>query len=40
ENKANQPMFKARRRSERNHPIEAVGKRLRMMMKWIDSKEV
>lgn len=40
ENKANCPAFKARRRLEREHKIEAVGKELRRMMKWIDSKEV
>ncbi|QDT37965.1 ketol-acid reductoisomerase [Stratiformator vulcanicus] len=40
ENKVNAPMFKATRRAERNHPIEQVGKELRRMMKWIDSKEV
>jgi ketol-acid reductoisomerase len=40
ENKAGAPAFKATRRRERNHPIEQVGKRLRKMMRWIDSKEV
>lgn len=40
ENKANQPMFKAYKRLDREHPVEQVGKRLRKMMKWIDSKEV
>jgi ketol-acid reductoisomerase len=40
ENKANRPMFLANRRQERQHPIEEVGKSLRRMMKWIDSKEV
>jgi ketol-acid reductoisomerase len=40
ENKANRPMFQAFRRSERSHPIEEVGAKLRRMMKWIDSKEV
>ncbi len=40
ENKANQAAFKATRRLERQHEIEAVGKTLRSMMSWIDSKEV
>ncbi len=40
ENKANQAAFKATRRLERNHEIESVGKSLRSMMSWIDSKEV
>jgi len=40
ENKANCPGFKATRRTERNHPIEEVGRKLRKMMKWIDSKEM
>lgn len=40
ENKANQASFKAIRRLNRQHPIEAVGKELRRMMSWIDSKEV
>jgi ketol-acid reductoisomerase len=40
ENKAGQPGFKATKRRERNHPIEQVGKRLRGLMTWIDSKTV
>ena len=40
ENKAGAPAFKAVRRRERNHPIEEVGKRLRKLMTWINSKEV
>jgi len=40
ENKANQPTFKATRRRERDHQVEKVGKELRSMMSWIDSKEV
>ncbi|MFO0948980.1 MAG: ketol-acid reductoisomerase [Planctomycetota bacterium] len=40
ENKANQPMFKAYKRLDREHPVEQVGRKLRRMMKWIDSKEV
>lgn len=35
ENKANRPMFNARRRMEQNHPIEVVGRELRKMMSWI-----
>ncbi|VAX40808.1 Ketol-acid reductoisomerase (NADP(+)), partial [hydrothermal vent metagenome] len=40
ENKANQPTFQATRRKERGHLIEKVGRSLRKMMSWIDSKEV
>lgn len=40
ENKVNQASFKATRRRERSHQIEEVGKQLRSMMTWIDSKEV
>ena len=40
ENKAGAPAFKARRRLERQHGVEEVGKRLRKMMAWIDEKEV
>jgi len=40
ENKANAPAFKATRRIERSHPIEEVGRKLRGLMTWIDSKEV
>jgi ketol-acid reductoisomerase len=40
ENRVNQPTFKATRRKEREHLIEQVGKNLRRMMTWIDSKEV
>ncbi len=32
--------FKRMEEEEKNHPIEVVGKKLRKMMKWIDSKEV
>jgi ketol-acid reductoisomerase len=39
ENRAGQPGFKATRRVERDHPVEEVGKRLRSLMSWIDSKE-
>ncbi|MCA8986666.1 MAG: ketol-acid reductoisomerase [Planctomycetaceae bacterium] len=40
ENKANQASFKSVRRRERDHQIEEVGRNLRRMMSWIDSKEV
>ena len=40
ENKANAPGFKATRRLNREHGVEQVGKRLRRLMSWIDSKEV
>jgi ketol-acid reductoisomerase len=40
ENKANAPAFKAARRRERLHPIEEVGRKLRRLMSWINSKEV
>jgi len=40
ENKANAPAFKATRRRERDHPIETVGRQLRRLMSWINSKEV
>ena len=38
ENKAGQPGFHATKRREREHPVEQVGKRLRGLMTWIDSK--
>lgn len=40
ENKAGAPAFKARRRRDRNLVVEQVGRRLRSLMTWIDSKEV
>jgi ketol-acid reductoisomerase len=40
ENRANAPAFKAMRRREREHELEKVGRELRRMMSWIDSKEV
>ena len=40
ENKAGAASFKSIRRLEREHQIEEVGKRLRSLMTWIDSKEV
>ena len=40
ENKAGAASFKAIRRRERDHEIEQVGRRLRKLMTWINSKEV
>jgi ketol-acid reductoisomerase len=40
ENRAGAPGFKARRRREREHPVEVVGKELRKLMSWIDDKDV
>jgi ketol-acid reductoisomerase len=40
ENRAGAAHFKATRRRERQHQIEQVGRRLRKLMSWIDSKEV
>lgn len=40
ENRAGAPSFKAVRRLEQKLEIEDVGKRLRKLMTWIDSKEV
>jgi ketol-acid reductoisomerase len=40
ENKAGAASFKAIRRRERDHAIEQVGRRLRKLMTWINSKEV
>jgi ketol-acid reductoisomerase len=33
------PVFNALEKADRDHPLEVVGRRLRKMMKWIDSKE-
>jgi ketol-acid reductoisomerase len=35
ENQAGQPVFKALRRIEKDHPLEKVGEELRSMMPWI-----
>jgi len=40
ENRAGAASFKATRRRERDHQLEHVGRRLRKLMSWIDSKEV
>lgn len=39
ENKANRPVYNARKKKELNHPIEIVGKKLRKMMPWIKKAE-
>ena len=38
--KAGKPNFKKMEEEGKNHQIEVVGRKLRKMMKWIDSKEV
>jgi len=40
ESAAGRPMFRALEKKDHDHPLEIVGRRLRKMMKWIDSKEV
>lgn len=40
ENKSGRKNFNALYEKDLNHPLEVVGKKLRKMMKWIDSKEV
>mgnify|MGYP000991899447 CR=1 FL=1 len=40
ENQVGRPMFNARRKMEVEHPIEKVGKELREMMSWIDTKKL
>ena len=40
ENQVGRPTFNARRRRKADHPIEKVGKELREMMSWIDSKKL
>ncbi len=40
ENKVNAPRFKRIRAIQRTHQLEEVGRRLRKLMSWIDSKEV
>jgi ketol-acid reductoisomerase len=39
ENQAGRPMFNALRKKEAEHPIEAVGKKLRSMMGWLKEKK-
>ncbi len=38
ENQAGRPVYNARRREERNHPLEKVGRELRAMMPWLGSR--
>ena len=40
ENQVGRPTFNAMRRKEAEHPIEKVGKELREMMSWIDTKKL
>ena len=40
ENQVGRPTFNAMRRLEAEHPIEKVGKELREMMSWIDTKKL
>ena len=40
ENQVGRPTFNAMRRMEAEHPIEKVGKELRQMMSWIDTKKL
>ena len=40
ENKAGLPYFNSARKSEQNHLIEVVGRKLRAMMPWLDPKEI
>ncbi len=40
ENQAGRPMFNALRKKDAEHPIEAVGKKLRSMMGWLKEKKV
>ena len=39
ENQAGRPVFNALRKKEAEHPIEAVGKKLRSMMGWLKEKK-
>ena len=36
ENQANRPVFEAKTRADKEHPVEAVGERLRGMMGWLN----
>ena len=40
ENQVGRPTFNAMRRMEAEHPIEKVGKELREMMSWMDTKKL
>jgi len=37
---AGKPMMERLRKSEAQHPVEEVGRKLRKMMRWIDSKDI
>jgi len=39
ENQVGRPMFNALRKKEAEHPVEAVGKKLRSMMGWLQEKK-
>jgi ketol-acid reductoisomerase len=39
ENQVGRPVFNALRKKEAEHPIEAVGKKLRSMMGWLQEKK-
>jgi ketol-acid reductoisomerase len=39
ENQVGRPVFTALRKKEADHPIEAVGKKLRSMMGWLQEKK-
>ena len=39
ENQVGRPVFNALRKKEAEHPIEAVGKKLRSMMGWLKEKK-
>ena len=39
ENKGGAANFKSRRRIDKDHELELVGRRLRKLMTWIDAKE-
>jgi ketol-acid reductoisomerase len=39
ENQVGRPMFNALRKKEAEHPVEAVGKKLRAMMSWLQEKK-
>ncbi len=40
EHRAGKPKFKALYEADTRHPVEVIGRKLRKMMRWINSKEV
>jgi len=40
EHKTGAKRFESQRQSERDHPVEQIGRQLRRLMSWIDEKEV